>query len=444
MTERMLTANVALDVFAVILSLIPVAYVSTGGRRHDRLHRWFLGVAAANVAMTVGDLGDWLLPDTTAPVPKTLAQAAAVLFYTASAAVLWFFARYLDDYLERAGAWRSADGPPSRRAYRLIVTCACAVQTVGALVSPLTGWFFTIGDRGYERGRLFAVCQIVPFVCYLLFTLAVLAARRSLSGREKTFFLLYVFVPLGCGAAQMLLRGVAVVNAGVALALLFILVNIQFEYELALRRRERELAQARADLLAGRIEPHFTYNTLATIAHLCRREPERAQRLIVEFSQFLRANLDGVECGAPIPAERELDHVRHYVMLEQARFRERLRVTFDAAFTGFVMPALTLQPVVENAIRHGVLRRREGGTVTVRTRYDDAADMAVVTVADDGVGMAPDGGAAVPADDRAHIGLASVRARLSAMVDGTLDVASGPGGTVVTIRIPLARRRPTA
>ena len=456
MMERMVTANVALDVVAIILSMIPVAYVLADGRHRDRLHRWFLGVAVANIAMIVGDMGDWLLCDTTGPADRTLARVAAALFYVASAAVLWFFARYLDDYLERAGAWRSdrpdrpdlpgRPGPPRlRRAYRTIVTVACAVQTAGALASPLTGWFFTVGDHGYERGRLFAVCQIVPFACYLLFTLAVLAARRSLSGREQAFFLLYVFVPLGCGATQMLLRGIAVVNVGVALALLFILVNIQFEYELALRRRERELAQARADLLAGRIEPHFTYNTLATIAHLCRREPERAQQLIVEFSRFLRANLDGVECGVPIPADRELDHVRHYARLEQERFGERLHVAFDVAFTGFAMPALTVQPIVENAIRHGVLRRREGGTVMVRTWRDDAAGMAVVMVADDGVGMpdgpcASDGGTA--SDGRAHIGLANVRARLAAMVDGTLDVDSGPDGTVVTIRIPLAGRQP--
>lgn len=160
-----------------------------------------------------------------------------------------FVARYVEEYLRLAGR--------AQRWYLASVRFVCAVQAVFACLSPTTGAIFRVTGEGYQRGDFFFISQMVPLYCYLLFTAVVIARRRQLIRRELIFFLLYTFVPLGGGAAQIFLRGIVVVNVGVALALLFILVNIQFEHEIALGQRENKLAQMRIDIMLSQIQPHF-------------------------------------------------------------------------------------------------------------------------------------------------------------------------------------------
>ena len=425
MTGQMLTANLALDTFSIVLSLIPVVYILNNRRYRQRLNQYFLGISISNVFMILGDLADWLIQDVSTPAQRAVLSFSSVIFYAASAFVLYFFARYVETYLRLAGR--------AQRWYLASVRFVCTVQAVLACLSPATGAIFRVTEAGYQRGDLFFISQLVPLYCYLLFTAVVIARRRQLIRRELIFFLLYIFVPLGGGAAQMLLRGIAVVNAGVALALLFILVNIQFEHEIALGQRENELAQMRIDIMLSQIQPHFLYNALATISHLCKRDPIEAQKAIQDFSAFLRTNMESLKTREPVPFERELNHVINYLYLEQRRFRARLRVVYEIQVSEFFIPPLTLQPLVENAVRHGILKKEEGGVITIRSLETQEAFL--VQVEDDGVGFEkskqfPDLG------EHAHLGIENVRGRLDSMVGGTLDVQSGDQGSVVTLTIP--------
>ena len=424
--EQMLAANIALDSFGIILSLIPIVYLVSGGRYKEKLNRFFLGVCISNLFMIVGDLADWVLHSPSPGFQQNLLAALSALFYVSSAFVLYFFALYITEYIK-----------PSEQAQRLCrraVTAVCGVHVFFAVLSPFTGAFFYVTDNGYQRGSLFLISQLVPLFCYLLFTLLLILYHGKLKRRELIFFLLYIFVPLGCGAAQMFLRGIAVVNIGVALALLFILVNIQFEHELALKRQEKALAEQRIDIMLSQIKPHFLYNALGTIACLCRTDPEKAEWATEEFAMFLRANMDSLKNREPIPFEKELAHVKHYLYLEKQRFQERLQVNYDIRATDFYVPPLSLQPLVENAVRHGILQKKEGGTVTIRT-FETKED-AFVVVMDDGIGM--EQAAGLPdLGDHAHIGLENVRERLESMVEGEMKMESSGAGTVVTLRIPL-------
>ena len=424
--EQMITANIALDIFSIVLSLIPVVYLLSCQRYRQPMNRHFLGICVSNIFMILGDIPDWLFQEAPSAPEKAILNGSSILFYTASAFVLYFFARYIYDYLEISG-----------RARKLLLTAIrvlWSIQVFFAAISPFTGAFFYVTDDGYQRGRLFIISQLVPLSCYLLFSALVIVYRRRLTRREAVFFLLYIFVPLGGGAAQMFLRGIAVVNIGVSLALLFILVNIQFEYEIDLQRKEQELAERHIDIMLSQIQPHFLYNALGTIAYLCRHDPLKAEKATEEFARFLRGNMDSLKKRDPVPFEKELNHVRNYLYLEQQRFQERLRVEYDIGTKDFYIPPLSLQPLVENAVRHGILHRKEGGTVTIRT-VEDGED-AVVTIADDGIGMekardAPNLGT--------HTGIAieNVRSRLRIMVGGSMEIQSSDEGTVITLRIPL-------
>ncbi len=277
------------------------------------------------------------------------------------------------------------------------------------------------------------ISQLIPLFCYLLFTFLVIRYHRKLKRREVVFFLLYIFVPLGGEMAQMFTRGIAVVNAGVTLALMFILVNIQFQYEVALREREKKLARQQMDIMLSQIQPHFLYNSLGTIYHLCGTDPDMAKSSIRKFSDFLRGNMDSLKAHEPIPFEKELNHVMNFLYLEQQRFGERLRIVYEIGTTDFLIPSLTLQPLVENAVQHGILNKKEGGTVMIRT--EETEEEVLVTIIDNGVGM--DQARKMPSlGDHAHIGISNVRSRLKEMVYGSLKIESSSQGTVVAIRIP--------
>lgn len=422
--DQMVIANIALDIVSIVLSLIPIAYLLGNHRYRQKLNQYFLGVSLSNILMIIGDLADWVIQDTSALSMKMVLSLSTVLFYTASAFVLYFFGRYMAEYLKLYGR--------AGKLCLMSLTAVCSVQIFFAVISPFTGAFFYVSNDGYHRGSLFIISQLVPLFCYLLFTLLVIVYRKRLVRREVVFFLLYIFVPLGGGATQMFLRGIAVVNIGVALALLFILINIQFEHELLIRRQEQELGEMQINIMLSQIQPHFLYNALTTIRQLCDADPQKAKAAIRDFSMFLRGNMNSLTSRAPIPFEQELKHTENYLNLEQQRFQSRLRIVYGITVRDFSIPPLTLQPIVENAVQHGILRREEGGTVTIRTEEADGSYQ--ITISDDGVGFASP---VDRTDGRPHVGIANVRERLSAMCSGTLVIKSTPGiGTTATITIP--------
>ena len=360
---------------------------------------------------------------------KMVLSFFSMLFYVSSAFVLYFFGRYMGEYLKL-----------SRRAQKIFLTIMrtlCGIQIFFAVISPFNGAIYYITDSGYQRGELFMISQYVPLLSYLLFTFLMIRYRKRLTRRELIFFLLYIFIPLGAGATQMFLRGIAVVNVGVTLALLFILVNIQSEHDLLIKQQEKELRELHIDIMLSQIQPHFLYNTLTTIRQLCDIDPKLAKDCIRDFSYFLRANMDSLTNKAPIPFEQELKHTENYLKLEQQRFQSRLRIIYDITVRDFSVPSLSLQPIVENAVHHGVLKREEGGTVIIHTDENEYSYR--ITVSDDCAGFTPRQGRT---DGHSHVGIANVRERLSAMCGGTLDIQSTVGGgTTATITIPKEREK---
>lgn len=214
------------------------------------------------------------------------------------------------------------------------------------------------------------------------------------------------------------------------------LKDVKEYYDKARRMEEaeRELAQNRISIMLSQIQPHFLYNALVVIKQLCDIDAHEAKEAVVEFANYLRGNLDSLTLEECIPFNKELDHVRNYIGLEQRRFGSRVQIIYNISFKDFLIPALTLQPIVENAVRYGITRREEGGIVTISSHR--SKDFAVVIIADDGIGYDP---SKPQYDGRTHVGLENVRQRLAAMCAGSMDILSEEGvGTTVTLRIPLS------
>jgi two-component system LytT family sensor kinase len=204
-----------------------------------------------------------------------------------------------------------------------------------------------------------------------------------------------------------------------------------------LREQEERLARAELRALRAQISPHFIYNALAAVAGDIHGRPEEARELLIDFAEFTRYLFrDG---RSYVTLAEEIDHVERYLRLEQARFRDSLHVTLeiDPATRGAVVPAMSVQPLVENAVRHGVERRAGTGRVTIESRV--VGPDVELRVSDDGIGIEPDRVGAVLAGAGGGIGLSNVDARLRATFGErhALRIESERGsGTTVVMTVP--------
>jgi two-component system, LytTR family, sensor kinase len=201
-------------------------------------------------------------------------------------------------------------------------------------------------------------------------------------------------------------------------------------------RLEAQLTGARLDALRAQLQPHFLFNALGGIAELVHRDPHAADRMLVRLSRLLRTALDD-RTEHVVTLAHELACLEPYLELERMRYGDRLTVIEDIepAARGARVPVLLLQPLVENAIRHGIAPRPAPGTVTIRARL--AGDAVRLEIEDDGVGLAP--------GFTTGIGLRNTRARLAELYGDASELALGAGpaaGTVVRISVPRERTAP--
>ena len=191
-----------------------------------------------------------------------------------------------------------------------------------------------------------------------------------------------------------------------------------------------QLTESRVSTMMSQIRPHFIYNTLGSIEQLCNIDPRKAGELVHNFAKYLRGNFGELDNPKPILMSQEMEHVHHYISIENVRFPD-MTFSFEMKSDDFHIPALTVQPIVENAIKHGLMKLQKGGTIHVVSYETDTHYC--VTVEDDGVGFDTD----VLLDERKHVGIRNIRGRLKAMVNGTLEIESKEGvGTKVLITIP--------
>lgn len=208
---------------------------------------------------------------------------------------------------------------------------------------------------------------------------------------------------------------------------------LAFDYYAKFRDRELRSAQLAAQLsdaqlqaLKMQLKPHFLFNTLNSISSLMYTNVDAADEMLVKLSEFLRLTVDR-EVEQEVRLEQELEFVHRYLEIEKVRFEDRLQVSFDVSdeAADAKVPALVLQPLIENAIHHGIGARSEGGSIAIQATRE--GDRLHVRVADDGAGAA---------EPRERVGLANTRARVE-QFGGTLTFASAGGsGAVVDIVVP--------
>lgn len=208
-------------------------------------------------------------------------------------------------------------------------------------------------------------------------------------------------------------------------------------YNAALKAAEldKQLSEAKMAIMVSQIQPHFLYNALNTIKYLIKRDPKQAEKALVSFSYYLRGNMDSLTQKAPIPFTDEIEHIKHYADIELLRFGDRISVEYDIQCNSFSVPALSIQPIVENAIKHGITKNPDGGTVKISSFEEE--QFYCVKVDDNGVGFDIDNPNCDDSINHAHVGLSNVTERLKRMSNAQIEINSREGeGTHITIKIP--------
>ena len=267
----------------------------------------------------------------------------------------------------------------------------------------------------------------------VLHAVSLLGQRPS---RQKLLWLFPFFISMGADLLILFFTGSL---RAAPVFLIWIMLNLFLRSvgfiretilrERLLRRQEAALRDEKVRSLVNQIRPHFIYNTLVSVYELCRQDPEQAMRVISDFTTYLQSNFTAISATELIPFSVELQHTQAYLAVETTLHGDDLRVTYDTSTTAFRLPPLTLQPIVENAVKHGVGKGYCPEHIVIRTRSDD--DGIRMTVENDGTRFDPG------SDSEVHVGLENVRKRLIMMCGGTLDIATRPGGGVlVTVTIP--------
>ena len=298
------------------------------------------------------------------------------------------------------------------------------------VISNFTNAFYYVTqDNQFVRGKLWAVALTPLVVILILNVIGTIRRRKKLSKKYYIALLVYLLPMTVTMIVHMFIAVETFVVFGMALFALIMYGLILSDNVEKHMRQQQEIAHQRASIMILQMRPHFIYNSMMGIYYLCDQDPEKAKQVTLDFTTYLRKNFAAIACEETIPFAEELEHTRAYLAVEQAQFEDSLFVNFDTPITSFRLPPLTLQPIVENAVVHGMRKSNAPIHVSVATRKTDNG--IEIIVEDDGPGFKPSD------NNEPHIALNNILQRLEMMCKGTLTISPRKGrGTSVMVFIP--------
>ena len=332
----------------------------------------------------------------------------------------------------------------SKKGYKAWGIAVFAIQgamTILLVGNLFGGYIYSVGaDNLYVRGIVFYLIPVVESIIWIVGAVLVFVNRKTMAMQDKIVFYIYCVLIATALLLQSFITQLSFLDAITILAIMVLLFGEQsktttrlLQESVAAEEARLETEKTKEKLLRSQVSPHFIYNALTAIQALP-DNPERTKRAIGDFAKYLRQSLSTINENTLIPFEKELENVQVYFRLEKIRFGKSLQVEYDITEKDFDLPAMSVQILAENAVKHGVSVKREGGTVSIATKRED--DDIVIIITDDGVGFDVN-----QPIDSSHIGIANVRNRIVALAGGSFEIVSELGrGTTATIRIPVTQR----
>ena len=239
-----------------------------------------------------------------------------------------------------------------------------------------------------------------------------------------------IFVYLVFSASGLLFTDIGISLS--TLSMFFIILHDQAEQNM---RQQQKIAHQRSSIMILQMRPHFIYNTMMSIYYLCKQDPDLAQQVTLDFTTYLRRNFTALASEEPIPFSEELEHTRTYLAVEQAQFDDMLFIDYDTPHVDFRLPPLTLQPIAENAVKHGM--NPDSAPLRIRITTRRTGSGSEIIVEDNGPGFDPEDGFKPTDDSEPHVALKNIRERLEIMCNGKMTIVPREGGgTLVRVTIP--------
>ena len=328
----------------------------------------------------------------------------------------------------------------TKRRVLYIVIALCFFGVLGRFIFNFSDLIIIVHEDGsIEPGSLYYLFTGILILAALIPCIYMAAYYKILGKAFSIAFVFFGMFPITLIPLEIVWDATPV-YLGMAFSLEVIYTMVHVEQSVKNVRQEKIIAEqaniiteSQTRIMISQMQPHFMYNVLNSIYFLCEIDSEKAQMAVDTFASYLRMNMDAMGKSDLVPFTTELNHVEKYLTLEKMRFDDILNIEYDIKTTAFKLPVLTLQPLVENAVKHGICKSEDGGTVTIGTK--EMARYFVISIDDNGVGF--DVNSAPKDDGRSHVGLNSVTKRLELMCNAKIEYSSKIGvGTTVTIIIP--------
>ncbi|MCR5641236.1 MAG: histidine kinase [Lachnospiraceae bacterium] len=429
----------SLELWGGIFCIIGAVYSFVARKTYSDAYREMIAMLLCSAVMMVSDLLAFFFRGQMSTIGLFLVPVGNLMMFFLPFLDLMFFGSFL---------WKYSTKDFTNRALINVLFGICVCAMVLTTVSIFNNMYFYVDAWNYyHRGPYFWVSQVIGIGGFVVVFAIIIYNRKHLGLVRFLAFTSYIFFPFVMHLSQQIVYTlISRVNVGIEISALVILMvmimeqnktmaiqeNQISEQRAALLEQERAISEMQIRLVISQIQPHFLYNALNAIYYLCEKDSAKAQSAINYFSEYLRGNMDALSGDSMIPVSKELQHIRSYLALEKMRFDDELRIEYDIGAKDFKVPALSLQPIVENGVKHGLGKKLHGGTLKIYTY--DRGDNYEIIVSDDGVGFDPEH---AKEGSRSHIGVENVRKRLETLCHGTLEIESTMGvGTCAIIRIP--------
>ena len=481
---RILILNLSIEFAGLFLCIFGILNLRLNASLSGRAKRYFTLFLVVVLLFTLSNMLGQLFRGSTGPFFRAMLFAFNFLEFAFSCTVFYVASMFL---LETISDHRTDIG--KKQAFSTFLTSMLILHMTLLVVSQFTGIIYTINAANiYQRSPLYFLAYIGPLAMAVLDVVLLIRNTSYLSLKELTAFWFMLLIPVAAMVIQIFVYGIYLVVIATVLATLIMISYIisdlsdrmtrqARELEILndellkqtgelermsteLSKQTRELEKLKADILQFQIQPHFIYNTLNTAYLLSSKDPSQAAKLIKQFTTYLKGSITAMSQTALIPYSEEIEHTKSYAAIIKTRYKDAFDVEFDTPELVFELPPLSVQPLVENALKHGVLKSdKDHNIISIKAR--EIEDAFEISVTDDGPGIPYDperesadmsaqgdsdilskpqsGSSILPKSqgDGTHVGLYNIKERLRLNCDGQLLISSEPGkGTTVTIRIP--------
>lgn len=425
------SVSIALEIFALLVSVMLLAGHLAAHFKDSRRNSIFSWMLVTNIAALGCDLITWLCENARYTL---LLYAANSVVFGAGYVMTGLLTKYLSCFISRQSA---AD-----KRFLRVIYANCNAAIILVILSLFTHQYFYVENGILHAGPCAWLAVLYSLVIVLMDMAYMTCHRKELGTGHTIAFLSYGLVPTVSFIIQIMGTELTVTWLGSTLTMLLVYLIVHTDSVWQLREQEAALSKAQSMLVLSQIQPHFLFNVLNCIYELCEADTGKAQQAIAEFSEYLRENLSVLERPELVPFSSELVHVKRYISLEQMRFGDAIRVEYNTTVSGFLLPALTVQPLVENAVKHGLDNSGRGINIKVSTK--ELPDRWCIFISDDGAGFdskaffsSRAANMSKTSEHRSHVGIKNVEMRLRSACGGTLKVTSRAlHGTCAKIEIP--------